>query len=339
MRTRDFSYHLPTDLIAQSPLEDRKASRLLHLSRQTGQCSHRVFSDLPKLLGPKDLLVVNNSKVIPARLFGHKATGGQVEILIERVLSRHVAVAHLRASKAPKPGSVIHVGEYEIVVHVRHQERLFELELCASVPWLEFLEQAGHMPLPPYIKREDTASDRTCYQTMFACHQGSVAAPTAGLHFTPELMTEIQNQGTQVAELTLHVGAGTFLPVQTDDISQHTMHHEVIEVTASLCEQVAATKANGGRVIAVGTTVVRALESAALSGTLAPMQGETNIFITPGFQFRVIDALVTNFHLPESTLLMLVSALANRAQIMHAYQEAITNRYRFFSYGDAMFIE
>ena len=339
MRTSDFFYSLPPELIAQAPLAERHTSRLLHLSRATHHCVHRQFTDLPQLLQPGDLLVVNDSQVIPARLFGQKKTGGQVELLIERVLNNQKALAHIRASKSPKPGTALIIADHEVTVVERHHERLFLLKLEDDKAWLSLLEQAGHMPLPPYIKRDDTPSDRECYQTIFAAHKGSVAAPTAGLHFTSTLLEQLNAHRIHIASLTLHVGAGTFLPVQTDDIQKHHMHQERIDVSSELCNKIIETKKQGGRVIAVGTTVVRALETAALSGHLHPFCGETDIFITPGFRFKVVDALVTNFHLPESTLLMLVSAFASRQQILSAYQEAIAKRYRFFSYGDAMFIE
>ncbi len=340
MKRRDFFYHLPSELIAQHPTAERSASRLLSLSGESGQVFDRQFRDLPALLNPGDLLVFNNTRVIPARLHGHKESGGKVEMLVERVLDEQRVLAHLRASKSPKSGArMLFEGGIEVEV-VGRQEALFELRFLGDLDVIEQLEAHGHMPLPPYIDRADEQQDRERYQTVFSDQnrRGAVAAPTAGLHFDQAMLDKLQQQGVEFAYVTLHVGAGTFQPVRADDIRDHKMHHEYLEVSQQVVEQVAATRARGGRVIAVGTTSVRSLESAARSGELQPYQGETDIFIHPGYQFNCIDGLLTNFHLPESTLLMLVSALAGHEAIMSAYQHAVAQKYRFFSYGDAMFI-
>jgi len=337
MQTADFDYHLPEELIAQYPLPERTASRLLHLNKNG--CVDRHFSDLLELIQPDDLLVFNNTQVIPARLHGFKSSGGKLEVLIERVLDEHRVLAHVRASKSPKAGSFIKLEEAIDVQMIARQGELFELDFDHSRPVLEWLQQYGHMPLPPYIERSDEHSDQQRYQTVYAKHPGAVAAPTAGLHFDQNLLDQLSRKGVEFAQLTLHVGAGTFQPVRVDNILEHHMHAEMIDVSEQLVEQVAATKARGGRVIAVGTTAVRSLESAAISGQLSAMQGDTDIFIYPGYKFKVVDALITNFHLPQSTLLMLVSALAGHRNIMQAYEHAVQQQYRFFSYGDAMFIE
>lgn len=338
MQLSDFNYELPPDLIARYPLEKRSASRLLCLNSQTGAMTHRQFTDLLELLSPNDLLVCNNTKVIPARLFGIKKTGGRVEMLVERILDEHRVLAHIRASKSPKPGSeLLFADNVPFEVLGRHQD-LFELRCKDVRPVMEVLEALGEIPLPPYFHRQPDESDKVRYQTIYAEHKGSVAAPTAGLHFDHELFEKITAKGIQIAYVTLHIGAGTFAPVRVDDIKQHKMHAEYIDVSESICEQIRATKARGGRVIAVGTTALRSLESASLSGEIRSFSGDTDIFIYPGFQFRCVDALVTNLHLPGSTLLMLVSALGGYEHIMKAYEEAVRERYRFFSYGDAMFI-
>lgn len=283
-------------------------------------------------------MVFNDTRVIPARLFGHKDSGGKVEMLVERLLDEHRVLAHLRASKSPRQGSnLIFEGNARAKVLSRQGE-LFELGFEAGRPALELLESHGHMPLPPYIDRPDKQTDRERYQTVYAARPGAVAAPTAGLHFDDALLAELKARGVEMAFVTLHVGAGTFQPVRVEDIREHRMHAEIIDVPQQVCNQVNAVKERGGRVIAVGTTSVRSLESAAASGRIVPMQGETDIFIYPGYQFKVVDALVTNFHLPESTLLMLVSAFAGVRNIRQAYQQAIERQYRFFSYGDAMFM-
>ena len=336
MRVADFRFDLPNEQIARHPLAERRASRLLTLDGPSGEIVHRQFTDLLEYLRPGDLMVFNNTKVIPARLYGQKASGGKVEILLERLLDPHRVLAHVRASKSPKPGSLILIdGEGQAQVVARH-DALFELRFEQEV--LPLLERVGHMPLPPYMERADEKSDRERYQTVYAAHAGAVAAPTAGLHFDLELLAAIAAKGVESAFVTLHVGAGTFQPVRVERIEDHVMHHEWLQVDQSVVDAVAACRARGGRVIAVGTTSVRALESAARDGCLQPFSGDTNIFIYPGRPFNVIDALVTNFHLPESTLLMLVSAFAGYPQTMAAYAQAVAAGYRFFSYGDAMFI-
>ncbi len=340
MQRRDFSFDLPPDLIAQTPPEQRSASRLLCLDGDSGALADRTFRELPDLVRPGDLLVFNDTRVIPARLFGQKATGGKVEVLVERVLDARRVLAHVRASKSPKPGGRLRLeGGIEAQMLARQGE-LFELALHGAdeTPAMELLEAHGHMPLPPYIERADAGEDRERYQTVFARRRGAVAAPTAGLHFDPAMLEALAAQGVESTFVTLHVGAGTFQPVRVDDIHQHHMHSEYVEVGAATIAAVERTRARGGRVVAVGTTSVRSLESAARGGTLRPFAGDTDIFITPGYEFRVVDALLTNFHLPESTLLMLVSAFAGHAQVMAAYAHAVAERYRFFSYGDAMFL-
>lgn len=343
MKKSDFSYHLPPELIAQEPLAERSASRLLVVPPEGARFDDRRVADLPGLLQPGDLLVFNDTRVIPARLFGSKQTGGRVEILIERVLSDSQARAQLRASKPPKPGALIELdagGQ----AHVLERDGGFYL-LRFDVPdALEsWLLEAGRMPLPPYIQRQPGRSDAERYQTVFARESGAVAAPTAGLHFDGPLLEALRTRGVEFGHVTLHVGAGTFLPMRVDDVRQHHMHSEWLNVGAGLVAQIRRTREAGGRVIAVGTTVVRALESAmrlndAGDGVLRPYCGETRIFIFPGYRIRSVDALLTNFHLPESTLLMLVSAFAGRERVLDAYAHAVEQRYRFFSYGDAMLL-
>ncbi|WP_111640687.1 tRNA preQ1(34) S-adenosylmethionine ribosyltransferase-isomerase QueA [Marinimicrobium alkaliphilum] len=338
MRRQDFYYSLPDELIARVPASERRGSRLLHLNGPDGQVAHRQFPDILALIEPGDLMVFNDTRVIPARVFGRKDTGGQVEVLVERVLDTQRVLAHTRASKSPKPGSQIILEDgTEIAVVARH-DALFELEFPAGQSALEVLEGIGHMPLPPYIDREDEALDRERYQTVYARNKGAVAAPTAGLHFDDELLQQLADKGVQTAFVTLHVGAGTFQPVRADDIREHRMHSEVMHLSEAVAEQVRTTRAAGKRVIAVGTTSVRCLETAAKGGEIAPYEGDTDIFIYPGYTFKVVDALITNFHLPESTLLMLVSAFAGYRHTLAAYRAAVAERYRFFSYGDAMFI-
>lgn len=337
MRVADFSFDLPEELIARYPLPERSASRLLVLEGPTGRCQHRHFTDILALIKPGDLLVCNDTRVIPARLFGQKATGGRVEILVERLVDTHRVWAHVRASKSPKPGTWIQLDEGAGAVQVLgRQEGLFEL--LFNSPVLALLERVGHMPLPPYIDRPDDQADRERYQTVFSRNSGAVAAPTAGLHFDAPLLAALQNSGVEMAFVTLHVGAGTFQPVRVESIADHQMHHEWLSVGEDVVAAVAACRQRGGRVIAVGTTSVRSLETASQGGTLQPFEGETDIFLYPGKPFHVVDALITNFHLPESTLLMLVSAFAGYPETMAAYHTAVTEGYRFFSYGDAMFI-
>ena len=338
MRTDDLDFHLPPELIAQEPPRDRAASRLLHYRRPDRSIAHRQFRDLPDLLRRGDLLVFNDTRVVAARLVGSKSSGGRVEIFLERALEGRAALAQLRASKPVRDGSEVATTGGTVRVLGREAD-LWRIELPA--PALEFFEQWGEVPLPPYIQRAAEATDRERYQSIFARERGAVAAPTASLHFDAPLMAQMEARGVGCAFVTLHVGAGTFQPVRADDLESHTMHAERVSVSAATCEAVQRTRSAGGRVIAVGTTVVRALESAALQGTsqrLTPWSGETRLFIRPGFHFQVSDLLLTNFHLPESTLLMLVCAFAGRERVLAAYAHAVRARYRFFSYGDAMFI-
>ncbi|KAF7765236.1 S-adenosylmethionine:tRNA ribosyltransferase-isomerase [Pseudoalteromonas undina] len=340
MRVADFSFDLPDELIARFPKADRTSSRLLSLDGPSGAVEHKIFSDILELVNENDLLVFNNTKVIPARMFGQKESGGKVEVLVERVLDEHRVLAHIRASKSPKPGNVLILeGKAKAIMVARH-DTLFELEFDRSENVLDILNDVGHMPLPPYIDRPDNEADRERYQTVYGEKPGAVAAPTAGLHFDDKLMAALKNKGVQMAFVTLHVGAGTFQPVRVESVDEHIMHSEYIEVPQAVVDAVASTKAKGGRVIAVGTTSVRSLESAAKihGGKLDTYFGDTDIFIFPGYQFNVVDAMVTNFHLPESTLIMLVSAFAGQDNIMGAYNTAIEQQYRFFSYGDAMFL-
>ncbi|OAZ90650.1 tRNA preQ1(34) S-adenosylmethionine ribosyltransferase-isomerase QueA [Halomonas sp. G11] len=341
MQRADFHFELPDELIARYPSEQRSDCRLLCVDGQSGALEHRRFPDLLELLEPGDLLVFNDTRVIPARLHGQKASGGKVEMLLERPLDTHRGLAHLRSSKSPKPGTeLVFEGDIHAVVEGR-REALFELRFLGDTPMIALLEAHGHMPLPPYITREDELSDRERYQTVYARRDGAVAAPTAGLHFDQPLLDALAEKGINSAFVTLHVGAGTFQPVRVDNILEHHMHSEWIDVSEDTCQQVRATQAAGKRVIAVGTTSVRCLESACLKSPdnqIAPFSGDTDIFIYPGYEWRCVDALITNFHLPESTLLMLVSAFAGYDNIMHAYQAAVDERYAFFSYGDAMLL-
>ena len=342
MRRQDFAYHLPPDLIAQEPLAERSAARMLVLGKTTAELADRSVRDLPDYLRPGDLLVVNDTRVIAARLFGSKPSGGRVEILLERPLEARQALAQLSASKPIRPGLEVETSGGAVRVLSREAE-LWRIELPVSA--LEFFERFGEVPLPPYIRRAPRPADRERYQSIFAREAGAVAAPTASLHFDEALSKTLDARGVRRACITLHVGAGTFQPLRGDDVAAHVLHPERARVGAAACEAIARTRETGGRVIAVGTTVVRALESAALASgdpgqaaALVPWQGETRLFITPGFQFRVCDALLTNFHLPESTLLMLVCAFAGRRAVLDAYAHAVQARYRFFSYGDAMLV-
>ncbi|WP_225087200.1 tRNA preQ1(34) S-adenosylmethionine ribosyltransferase-isomerase QueA [Pectobacterium colocasium] len=343
MRVADFSFELPESLIAHYPQAERSGCRLLSLDGPTGNLTHGVFTDLLDKLNPGDLLVFNNTRVIPARLFGRKASGGKLEVLVERVLDEHRVLAHVRASKAPKPGTALLLGDDESVkatMAARH-DALFELHFDDSRDVLSILNDIGHMPLPPYIDRPDEDADRELYQTVYSQRPGAVAAPTAGLHFDEPMLAALREKGIEMAFVTLHVGAGTFQPVRVDAIEDHIMHAEYAEVPQDVVDAVLACKARGNRVIAVGTTSVRSLESAAQASQNAPIEpffGDTKIFIYPGYHYRIIDALVTNFHLPESTLIMLVSAFAGYQNTMSAYRQAVAEQYRFFSYGDAMFI-
>lgn len=338
MQRSDFSFDLPAELIAQVPLPERAASRLLHLDA-AGAIADRRFRDLADLLRPGDLLVLNDTRVIPARLLGRKASGGRVEVLVERLLGPHRVLAQVRASKTPRDGARLHLeGPIEAAV-IGREEEFFVLELQGDADVLTLLDRHGHMPLPPYISRPDSSADRERYQTVFAREPGAVAAPTAGLHFEADFLEALAAAGVDIAYVTLHVGAGTFQPLRVERLEDHRMHAERVDVGAAACAQVAAARERGGRVVAVGTTVVRSLETAARSGRLEPFAGDTRLFITPGFEFRVVDALITNFHLPESTLLMLVCAFGGYEPVMRAYRRAIEQRYRFFSYGDAMYVE
>jgi len=337
--TDDFDYELDESLIAKYPNKERASSRLLQVDRQNTAITHGNFKDILEFVTPNDLLVLNDTRVIPARLFGEKGTGGKIECLVERVLSDNRLLAHIKASKAPKPGTEIILADGKIKATViARADDLFELEISNEQPVIELLEAYGEMPLPPYIDRIPEELDDERYQTVFARERGAVAAPTAGLHFSEEILDEIKARGTDIAYVTLHVGAGTFQPVRVDNIHEHKMHSEWMQVNAKLCDAVKNCQLRGGRVIAVGTTVVRCLETAAQSGEIKPYSGETDIFIYPGFEFHAIDALITNFHLPKSTLLMLVSAFAGYDLMREAYQQAVAERYRFFSYGDAMLI-
>ncbi len=336
MRRSDFAYELPEELIAQEPLAARSASRLLRVDGGAAAWSDHAFRDLPRLLDPGDLLVFNDTRVSPARVFGAKATGGRVEILIERIVGERTALAQVRASKTPRPGSGISLEGGAAVRVTGRQDDLFELVF--DQPVLAVLEAHGHMPLPPYIRRPDDPADRERYQTVFASEPGAVAAPTAGLHFDAPLLEQLAERGVRTARVTLHVGAGTFQPVREDDLSRHTMHAERARVDESVCAAAREARAAGRRVVAVGTTVVRSLESAAAGGELKPWEGETRLFIRPGYRFRAVDGLITNFHLPESTLLMLVSAFAGTSTVLAAYRHAVARRYRVFSYGDAMLL-
>ena len=337
MKKSDFNYQLPDALIAQKPLAQRDSSRLLCMDKSTGVIQDNSFTDFINLIHDNDLLVFNNTKVIPARLYGKKQSGGKIEILIERVQDPHHAIAHIKASKAPKPGTVIELNDGYICQVLGRIDDLFQLEF-ADIPLMSLLDKIGHIPLPPYITRADDESDLTRYQTVFAKELGAVAAPTAGLHFDLAMMDLIKAKQIQTTFVTLHVGSGTFQPVRVENLAEHLMHKEYFAVTQSTVDAVKATRAKGGRVIAIGTTAVRALESASKSGELIAGFGDTDLFITPGYQFKSVDAMLTNFHVPESTLLMLVSAFAGYQPIMKAYHHAIDQSYRFFSYGDAMFL-
>jgi S-adenosylmethionine:tRNA ribosyltransferase-isomerase len=337
LKRSDFHFDLPDDLIAQEPLPKRSDSRLLYLSRESGRFADHEFGELPDFLNANDLLVFNDTRVIPARLYGSKETGGKVEILVERILGEYQAIAQVRSSKSPKPGSLLLLGDGAVMMVEGRQGDFFRLR-SQNQPLTSLLEHQGHMPLPPYIERADNALDLDRYQTVYASRPGAVAAPTAGLHFDQNLMQQLDKLGVRLEMVTLHVGAGTFQPVREEKIENHHMHSEYLEVSSSVCDAVAETRDMGGRVIAVGTTSVRSLETAAASGELEPFSGDSRIFIYPGYDFRVVDGMITNFHLPESTLLMLISAFAGLNAIKAAYQHAIEARYRFFSYGDAMLI-
>lgn len=338
MKRSDFNFRLPDALIAQQPPSHRGDSRLLCLDRHSGDFQDREFTDIEDLLQPGDLLVLNDTRVIPARLFARKETGGSVEILLERFLGRERMLCQLKASKRPLAGTLLLLENgtrLEVEGRVR---QFFRLALVDEGDLQSIIDSLGHVPLPPYIKRADSAEDRERYQTVYARSPGAVAAPTAGLHFAEDLLQRLEDRGLGFAFVTLHVAAGTFQPVRSDDIEDHRMHSEWFRLDRLVCEQVMRTKESGGRVIAVGTTTVRCLETAAREGAVHGYEGETDIFIYPGYEFRAVDALITNFHLPESTLLMLVCAFAGLDNVLAAYKHAVTEKYRFFSYGDAMFI-
>ncbi len=338
MRLSDFHFDLPPTLIAQQPKPERTASRLLVVEEAQRSYRDRVFSELPTLLAPGDLLVFNDTRVIPARVFGRKPTGGQVEIMVERILDATTVLAQVRASKPLRAGGQVVLEDGTLVEVLDRDGAWHHLRFQGERSVSVVLDAIGHMPLPPYIHRADGGTDRERYQTVYARRAGAVAAPTAGLHFDAPLLARLTEQGVDSAFVTLHVGAGTFQPVREQDITRHHMHSEWCEVGAAVCEQIAATHARGGRVVAVGTTAVRSLETAACGGALTPFRGETDIFIYPGFHFSVVDALITNFHLPGSSLLMLVCAFAGYVPVMRAYRHAVSGRYRFFSYGDAMWV-
>jgi S-adenosylmethionine:tRNA ribosyltransferase-isomerase len=347
MKLSDFTYVLPENLIASHPTSERSASRLLGLDRKSGAVAHYRFAEIINLLNSGDLLVFNNTRVIPARLYGRKESGGRVEILIERQLGEGQILAQVRASKSPKQGNLIRLcatadsepkAPEDCLWVVGRRDEFIVLESASSVKLLQLISRYGHMPLPPYIKREDQLEDKERYQTVYAEVPGAVAAPTAGLHFDEPLLEALREKGVGTAFLTLHVGAGTFQPVRVDDITTHRMHSERVEISAAVAAQINACKDSGGRIIAVGTTSVRSLEAAATAKGLSAFSRETDIFIYPGYEFQIVDAMITNFHLPESTLLMLVSAFCSKKMLLDAYAEAIAREYRFFSYGDAMLI-
>ncbi len=343
MKVSDFSFQLPNELIARHPMAERSASRLLSLDGQTGALQHLSFTDIVDLINADDLLIFNDTRVIPARMFGEKETGGKIEVLVERVLDDKSFLAHVRSSKSPKPGCKLRLENRVDALMVARHGPLFEIQIEHEKNVFAVLDDIGHMPLPPYIDRPDEDSDKERYQTVYNKNPGAVAAPTAGLHFDQKILDQLQAKGADFAFVTLHVGAGTFQPVKVDNILEHQMHSEYAQVSQEVVDKITATRKKGGRVIAVGTTSVRSIESAAQASlaqgkALAPYFSETDIFIYPGYEFQLVDAMVTNFHLPESTLLMLVSAFAGKENIDNAYKEAINEKYRFFSYGDAMFL-
>lgn len=343
MKRQDFYFDLPENLIAQHPAKNRRDSRLLVLNSDAeGSLLDQKFPDLLSFIEPNDLLIFNNTKVIPARLFGIKQTGGKVELLIERVIDRSTILTHIKSSRAPKPGTILNIENAFDIEVIGRKDALFVVKVLSDNSALDLIEAHGHMPLPPYIERaNDEEEDKDRYQTVYSEKPGAVAAPTAGLHFDEAILDEIRTKGVDIGFVTLHVGAGTFKPVQVDDIAEHVMHSEYLEVDQEVVNKIRQARAKGGRVIAVGTTSVRCLESAASfsqSDSIQPYQGDTDIFITPGYEFKEVDVLLTNFHLPESTLIMLVSALAGYENTMQAYKHAVQEQYRFFSYGDAMLV-
>jgi S-adenosylmethionine:tRNA ribosyltransferase-isomerase len=337
MKTDDFDYKLPEELIASYPLDKRDDSRLLKLDKNDGSITNCVFKDFIGFINPEDLLIFNNSRVMLARLYGEKSTGAKLEFLVEKIKSPKLFLSHVKANRSPNIGSEIYIQD-SLAKVLEKDGSVYLLELQGDKDIYHLMEEYGHIPLPQYMKRDDEEFDAERYQTVYAKDLGSVAAPTAGLHFSDELMSAIKEKGADTAYITLHVGSGTFKPVQADDVNNHKMHSEVISVSKEVCQKVLTTKAKGGRVIAIGTTSVRSLETAGLSGVITPFHGDTDIFLYPGKKFNIVDAMITNFHLPKSTLIMLVSAFSSKENIMNAYQHAIDNEYRFYSYGDAMFI-
>tara|TARA_R110001599_G_scaffold80952_2_gene218638 strand:+ start:1830 stop:2867 length:1038 start_codon:yes stop_codon:yes gene_type:complete len=341
MNVSDFDFDLPDELIAHYPMPERIQSRLLVVNPITdgdAEIRHKSFADVESLVQPGDVLVFNDTKVVPARLFAQKQTGGKLEILFERALDEFTFLAHVRSSKSPKAGSTLIIENDVKVLMKGRQDALFILQTPSDLPVFELLEKHGHIPLPPYIERQDESLDASRYQTVYAQNPGAAAAPTAGLHFDDDLLVRLKGKGVKTAFVTLHVGAGTFQPVRVDNIHDHVMHSEWIDVNEATVALINDARKNGGRVICVGTTSVRSLETASQSGELKAFQGDTSIFIYPGYKFKSVDCLITNFHLPKSTLLMLVSAFTGKQNILSAYNEAIQNKYRFFSYGDAMFL-
>ena len=335
MKVSDYYFDLPENLIAQKPIDERCSSKLLCVHNEN--FNDRVFSELPEMLSKNDLLVLNNTKVMPSRLFGIKSTGGRVEILLERILDKDIALVQAKSNRRPRSGALIELNN-KTTIKVLAIERDF-LRVKFSEPIINILNDIGHIPLPPYIKRMSNEDDKDRYQTVFAEKLGAVAAPTAGLHFNKKLLKTIHDKGIKTGMVTLHIGAGTFMPVREEQLKTKQLHKEHVIVSDELCQKIEHTVSKGGRVVAVGTTVTRALESAASSGTIKPMCGDTDLFIYPGFEFKIVDAIITNFHLPGSSLIMLVSAFIGRDKIKKAYQHAINRGYRFYSYGDAMFLE
>jgi S-adenosylmethionine:tRNA ribosyltransferase-isomerase len=334
MKLSDFDYHLPEELIAKNPLNNRSDSRLLVVNEYL---EDHTFSEIISYINPGDLLIRNDTRVVKARIFGHKPSGGKVEVMLERIIDQQHFIAHVRTSKRINIGMEIILPDDLVVTVSETLDGLFALQTRTAIDLYAYLEHHGNLPLPPYMQRQAEIADESRYQTVYAAHNGSVAAPTAGLHFTPEILTQIEAKGATVASVTLHVGSGTFKPVSVENISEHKMHSEVFQINKATIELIKQTKARGGKIIAVGTTSLRTLESVAKRG-LHAQSGETDIFITPGFKFQLVDKLITNFHLPKSTLLMLVSAFSGKDKIDMAYQHAIKNNYRFFSYGDAMLL-
>ena len=340
MKVSDFDYDLPQSLIAQQPLSERSDSRLLVVDPLQEKYVDQQFQQILDYFEPGDLLIFNDTRVFPARLYGQKSSGGKIEVLVERLLDDNTLLAHIRSSKSPKPGAQLLLeGEIKCLM-TKRQGELFVLQQDSDKPWLKLLQKFGHIPLPPYITRPDTSADHQRYQTVYAKNTGAVAAPTAGLHFDEAIMSALKDKAVNTAFITLHVGAGTFQPVRVENLDQHKMHQELVSVSPEVCGLIRHTRKIGKRIVAVGTTVVRSLESAAKqTGDIQTYEGDTGLFIKPGFDFKVVDAMITNFHLPRSTLLMLVSAFAGMKLINQAYRHAVEQQYRFFSYGDAMLIK